>query len=390
MELGKFIPALCILLGLMEPSIAVDQDCNYEQELQLGTTYYVLSPDYPNYYRGRHSCMWRSRSNTRVKLNCTLVEIPASRNCSLDALTIQVDNDIEYAICGLNSFTVESVSSEMIIKFRSSYNTYGGKFRCELTATPQTCSCGWKNPTRIVGGVETGVNEFPMMAGLVDLQTRLLYCGAVIITEKHVVTAAHCVDSFQNNLDKLAVIVGEHDVRRGDETNATQIYFVESIAIHPGYSGKINDVAVVKSTEKFIYSMRVGPVCLPFRYIQNDFTGDTVTALGWGTLTFGGKKSNTLMKVDLNVISLEQCVAEYNTTTPNQICTLGDQKDACQFDSGGPLLWESKSSHRMIFLGVISYGRTCADGKPGVNTRATSYLDFIRSVTPEYNYCVMN
>ena len=34
--------------------------------------------------------------------------------------------------------------------------------------------------TRIVGGVETGVNEFPMMAGLIDLQSRNLHCGATL------------------------------------------------------------------------------------------------------------------------------------------------------------------------------------------------------------------
>lgn len=34
--------------------------------------------------------------------------------------------------------------------------------------------------TRIVGGVETGVNEFPMMAGLVSLRSREVLCGATL------------------------------------------------------------------------------------------------------------------------------------------------------------------------------------------------------------------
>lgn len=34
--------------------------------------------------------------------------------------------------------------------------------------------------TRIVGGVETGVNEFPMMSALVNLRSRAVHCGATI------------------------------------------------------------------------------------------------------------------------------------------------------------------------------------------------------------------
>lgn len=54
-----------------------------------------------------------------------------------------------------------------------------------------------------------------MMAGLVDVPMRELYCGATIISNKHVLTAAHCVD--KKNISTIAVVVGEHDVKTGND-----------------------------------------------------------------------------------------------------------------------------------------------------------------------------
>lgn len=56
----------------------------------------------------------------------------------------------------------------------------GGRLRCFLQATPNNCVCGIRNRGRIVGGTETLVNEYPMMAGLVDAVERAIICGATI------------------------------------------------------------------------------------------------------------------------------------------------------------------------------------------------------------------
>lgn len=99
--------------------------------------------------------------------------------------------------------------------------------------------------------------------------------------------------------------------------------------------------------------MRVGPACLPFYYMQRNFTNQLVTALGryqhniiyihliylkfykiifagWGTTSFGGPKSEVLMKVNLHVITQKKCNQKYSNITSNQICTYDEGKDACQ------------------------------------------------------------
>jgi secreted trypsin-like serine protease len=65
-----------------------------------------------------------------------------------------------------------------------------------------------------VGGNETGINEFPMMAGLYSLDVRMISCGASIISQRHVLTAAHCLTTLSRST--TGVLVGEHDISTGE------------------------------------------------------------------------------------------------------------------------------------------------------------------------------
>lgn len=387
MKLGKFVPLLCMLLGVVNSQEDIENECDYSQQVEPGVDYYVYNPNFPDYYEGQHNCQWEAKSNTRLQLNCTSFDVPPSPNCTMDYLKVQISDDIEYKFCGLNSFAIESIGTSMKITFHSRYNTYGGRFKCTLRATEEECKCGWKNPSRIVGGVETGINEYPMMAGLVDFSKRLLFCGATIITPRHVLTAAHCVMGFVDNYKILGIIVGEHDVSTGADTNVTKIHLIDQIIIHPKYAPRINDVAIVRAQKTFDYSMKIGPACLPFHYTQRSFTGEVVTALGWGTTSFAGAKSEVLMKVNLHVITNHECVKFQPKASEKQICTYEKGKDSCQFDSGGPELWHNPSTNRLTLVGVISYGKTCADESPAVASRVSSFLNFIIQSTPGEKYC---
>lgn len=53
-----------------------------------------------------------------------------------------------------------------------------------------------KQDTRIVGGKPADKGEWPWMAALLRDQTDQ-YCGGVLITDQHILTASHCVDKYK-------------------------------------------------------------------------------------------------------------------------------------------------------------------------------------------------
>lgn len=78
-------------------------------------------------------------------------------------------------------------------------------------------ACGTANiKNRIVGGQETAVNQYPWMALL--MYSGRFYCGAALINDRYVLTAAHCVSGF--NKDRITVRLLEHDRDTEDESQS--------------------------------------------------------------------------------------------------------------------------------------------------------------------------
>lgn len=65
-----------------------------------------------------------------------------------------------------------------------------------LTLTDVGCGELMKQTTRIVGGVPADKGEWPWMAALLRDKTDQ-YCGGVLITDQHILTASHCVDKYK-------------------------------------------------------------------------------------------------------------------------------------------------------------------------------------------------
>lgn len=123
--------------------------------------------------------------------------------------------------------------------------------------------------------------------------------------------------------------------------------------------------------------------------IQHDtFSNEIVEATGWGATEFGGSVSSDMQKVNLIVTPNSKCSLFYpnNAINENNICTYNNGKDACQSDSGGPLLY-TDSNGLLYVVGIVSYGIGCGTTNPSVNTRITSYLHWIINMTNNSMFC---
>jgi secreted trypsin-like serine protease len=101
---------------------------------------------------------------------------------------------------------------------------------------------------------------------------------------------------------------------------------------------------------------------------------------GWGTTSYVGAPADSLLQAGISIIDV--CRQVYDFDTRKQICAGNNQytKDACQGDSGGPLMYEING--QWYVNGVVSYGEECAKFyRPGVYTRVSYYLSWIRQIT---------
>ncbi|XP_029731272.1 venom serine protease-like [Aedes albopictus] len=391
MKLG-FCFGIAFLAALAQSVSAQSPGCDYYQQIDSGQTYTIYSPNYGNLYPANTDCRWKltTTPGSRIALTCSDVYIPQSTSCYYDKLVISTGGKMDLsdakAYCGTGTVAAESTGSSMVMALQAPSMTYGGRVRC--TATKINCQCGMRRKKKIVGGTETLVNEFPMMAGVVDVASGAgIFCGGTIITNYHVVTAAHC--PIGHSISNLAILVGDHNISTGVDSSYAALHRVASMKIHESYSTttNLNDIAVMRTATEIIFSSGVGPVCLPFKYLGASFVGIELEATGWGSTDFGDPKSNVLLKVGLPVIDPGQCSKTYSNFAATQICTFAAGKDTCQSDSGGPLFYTDYYNGLVYLVGIVSYGMACATNDPSVSTRVTEYLNWIMQNTAEWNYC---
>ncbi|PSN36360.1 hypothetical protein C0J52_19727 [Blattella germanica] len=93
--------------------------------------------------------------------------------------------------------------------------------------------------------------EYPWQAAILkkDVQESVYVCGGTLIDDLHIITAAHCVKSYNGH--ELRVRLGEWDVNHDVEFYPYEERDVASVHIHPEfYAGLLyNDIAVLKLTQ---------------------------------------------------------------------------------------------------------------------------------------------
>ncbi|KAJ8960287.1 hypothetical protein NQ318_004012 [Aromia moschata] len=172
---------------------------------------------------------------------------------------------------------------------------------------------------------------------------------------------------------------------------------IEEIIIHPKFSTTVfkDDIGLVRVTKMDFKPENVHPICLPVSEEARTKKFNNAVVTGWGytnpyqpKLGDPGTKADILQQVGLVTRDLKECKKQYDDVPQarikfTHICSGGfGEKDACPGDSGGPLqkaMDNDEGQLRSFQLGIVSFGPVICgtDGRPGVYTRISYYMDWI-------------
>lgn len=247
-------------------------------------------------------------------------------------------------------------------------------------------NCGKRNSSfetkdsYVINGHHSRLGQWPWQA-LVHTGQRFV-CGASIITNKWLVTAAHCLENL--TVAYISVAVGVVDMNKAIWLKVERVEMFKKEVL--------NDIALIKLEEELVFNDTVQPICMEDseQFNERASTYEVCVASGFGdTRTKPFRDSDVFLLHGKKVLmSAEKCVnmvkKAYNNENFHEATKLcaGDephmiQPFTCHGDSGGPLACRDGTG-RWTLVGVTSYGDTyCANN---VYTKVSGYHQHLMKV----------
>ncbi|XP_071564591.1 modular serine protease-like isoform X2 [Temnothorax nylanderi] len=217
---------------------------------------------------------------------------------------------------------------------------------------------------KVVGGFRPNITEFPWHASMYrdePGEPKKYFCGASIIQENLLITAAHCVYDENNrqpiDANKIYILAGNlfrdyitpfHDLNLIKRNQVKRIYIARD---YLGFIGNyLWDVAVLELVTPFVLSSYLVPACidtLSYGSVLEPGTYGKVAGFG---RTATGESSAVLQALTVPVISVSQCRSASQSVNTEQFITndkfcagYTNGSSVSDGDSGGGLVFKTNN-----------------------------------------------
>jgi len=251
------------------------------------------------------------------------------------------------------------------------------------------CKCGLENPH---GSSSHGPNSsplyYPWAVSIID-KSEVPFCGGVLISKTEVITAGRCVKG--KSKDEIKLILGVHDLSKASSSDK---FRVKKIISHPNFTKfpdntYENNIALIVIEGNIPSVNNIQPICL-LREKEAPFSEGNPSVLGWGQISITSTdKAQKLQMLSRPVIPIQNCSKIWGKKFDSEqlLCMGQNEHNICTGDEGGPLMLEDIQGYWTL-LGITSFaGPTCGDKFPGVYTKISNYINFIKENSLDYAKC---
>ncbi|KAF6084243.1 hypothetical protein HJG60_008523 [Phyllostomus discolor] len=239
---------------------------------------------------------------------------------------------------------------------------------------------------RIFGGSGAPDQQWPWQASLQFHGKHI--CGAALIDNFWVISAAHCFQQSYDARDYL-VLLGYHELH-GAAPHGLQAA-VHRLIIHKAFNKDhflSNDLALLQLRRPVDFTPHILPICLPEPDTMLPIYA-TCWVTGWGKLTENDflPRPSQLQEGRVSLLDRRVCKVFFQASDPQGpqytidegvLCagTMRDNKSICRGDSGGPLSCQLNDT--WFLAGLSSWSLPCRSPvSPSVFTRLAHFSDWV-------------
>ncbi|KAJ8955193.1 hypothetical protein NQ318_009089, partial [Aromia moschata] len=253
---------------------------------------------------------------------------------------------------------------------------------------------------------ENSVEEYPWIAGIYRRESNSIMntCGGTLISDRLLLTAAHCVSDSEGNAlppKKILVKVGAlYAMYKDPRDREAQYSDVIQIVNQPRYQGVsfyyANDIAVLVTRDQFVFNDFVQPVCIIGVNNFNLKSGDVGIVIGWGIIKPGNEPSDRLRLLEIPYKPQSTCLNEIpkdwreQFDTVDKLCAglYNQNRSTCLGDGGAGLTYKNSKDGKYYIHGIVSLGHAirgkCNIQQNTLYTNVSYHKDFVYNEMNNY------